>query len=274
MRHIGRLDVKNNALVKGINLEGLRVLGDPNLAAERYYSEGIQELFFMDVVASLYGRNSLLEVVKSVAEKVYVPLTVGGGIRSDDDISRLLNVGADKVAINTAFAAEPSFVDKVVGRFGSSTIVAVIEGIETSPGRLEAFTNNGREETGLDVIAWARELEQRGVGEIMYTDVSSEGTGNGGAYDFASKMVEQLTIPFVYHGGIGSKDHMRKWRKLPKLSGVCASSILHYFYRNEFKDIDASILGNSQYLKSNTCPKYITPCSVSDFNYYGGLNNK
>lgn len=269
MRRIARLDIKNNALVKGINLEGLRVLGDPVQVAELYYSEGVEELFFMDVVASLYGRNSLVDVVESVAKNIFVPLTVAGGVRTEEDVLRLLDAGADKVAINTALTTDPALTDRLVSRFGSSTIVAAIEGIETQPGVVQVFTDNGRESTNLDVFDWAAELQARGIGEIIYTDVNSEGTGNGGAVETLERLLERLSVPLIYHGGIGKAQHVERLNQIPKLSGVCVSSLLHYNYIEEFCNLSANIMGNKDFLNKNRRPTYISPISVAAYNCAG-----
>src|SRR5438105_3247520 len=176
VRLIARLDVKGPNLIKGIHLEGLRVIGSPNEHALRYYQQGADELIYMDCVASLYGRNSLREIVQSAARDVFVPMTVGGGVRCVEDVTELLRCGADKVAVNTAAVARPQLVSDIARRFGSQCMVLSIEAKQCGPGRWEAYTNNGRERTGLDVIEWVKRGVTLGAGEILLTSVGREGT--------------------------------------------------------------------------------------------------
>ncbi|MEO8679073.1 MAG: imidazole glycerol phosphate synthase cyclase subunit, partial [Vicinamibacterales bacterium] len=178
-RIIPRLDIKGPNLVKGVHLEGLRVLGQPEAFARWYSEGGADELIYLDVVASLYGRNSLLDFVSRTSAEIFIPLTVGGGLRSLDDIRAVLCAGADKVALNTAAVADPALITAAAHRFGSSAIVITIEAIETAPGKYEAFTNNGREATGLDAVLWAERAVSLGAGEVLLTSVDREGTGRG-----------------------------------------------------------------------------------------------
>ena len=175
LRVIPRLDIKGPNLVKGIHLEGLRVLGKPEQFARFYYEQGADELIYQDVVASLYGRNSLHDIISKTAKDVFIPLTVGGGLRTLDDISAVLRAGADKVSINTAAHKEPSFITKASKMFGKSTIVVAIEAIHQQDGVYQAFTDNGRNRTGRDVVSWAMEIEKLGAGEILLTSVDKEG---------------------------------------------------------------------------------------------------
>ena len=207
-RLIARLDVKNNALVKGIHLEGLRVLGNPNSFGERYYYEGIDELIYMDVVASLYNRNSLHDLIKKTAEKIFVPLSVGGGVRTENDVKELLRSGADKVIINTAAVKDPGLIERLVNRFGSSTIVVAIEAIKDESGEYGVYIDNGREYTGLKVIDWASQVEKCGAGEIILTSVDNEGTGKGLNYELINEVTSSAGIPVVVHGGIGTVQHL------------------------------------------------------------------
>jgi cyclase len=167
VRIIPRLDIKGPNLVKGIHLEGLRVLGKPERFARHYYENGADELLYMDVVASLYQRNNLLDIVTRTSREIFIPLTVGGGIRTLDDINQVLRAGADKVSLNTAAVANPSFIKEAAQRFGSSTIVVSIEAIRQYDGHYEAYTDNGRESTGLDAIEWAKRVVDLGAGEIF-----------------------------------------------------------------------------------------------------------
>lgn len=179
LRLIARLDVKKEWLIKGVQMEGWRKVGDPAEHAERYAAEGADELLFMDVVASLYDRNNLHDIVERVASRVFVPLTVGGGIRSAEDAGALLARGADKVAINTAATHEPAILTEISDRYGAQATVLSIEAIRHSLGRWEAMTDNGRNTTGRDVLDWAVEAEERGAGEIVLTSIDRDGGGAG-----------------------------------------------------------------------------------------------
>ncbi len=227
IRIIPRLDIKGANLVKGIHLEGLRVLGKPEHYARQYYEQGADELMYQDVVASLYGRNSLLDIVSRTAQEISIPLTVGGGIRTLDDIRALLRAGADKVAINTAAVARPEFIREAALAFGSSTIVVAIEAIRESNGTYLAYTDNGREHTGLDVFAWAEQAASLGAGEIIATSVDREGTGTG--YDTAliQGIAAKATIPVVAHGGAGKPADLVT-AVAAGADAVCLASILHY----------------------------------------------
>src|SRR5712691_717483 len=188
IRIIPRLDIKGPNLVKGIHLEGLRVLGKPEQFAKLYYEQGADELLYMDVVASLYQRNSLLDIVSRTSKELFIPLTVGGGLRSLDDIRAALKAGADKVALNTAAIRRPEFVREAAERFGSSTIIVSIEAIRRTDGTYEAYTDNGRERTGVDALQWAQQAATLGAGEILVTSIDREGTGKG----FDMELVRQI----------------------------------------------------------------------------------
>ena len=171
IRLIARLDIKAPNLIKGVHLEGFRVIGDPNEYARRYYEAGADELVYMDIVASLYQRNSLADIVERSTKDVFVPITVGGGVRTKEDVVKLLQSGADKVAINTAAVQRPELISELARRFGSQCVVLSIEAKRTAAGTWEAFTNNGREHTGFDVIDWAKRGVELGAGEILVTSV-------------------------------------------------------------------------------------------------------
>ncbi len=177
VRVIPRLDIKGPNLVKGIHLEGLRVLGKPEDFAQYYYEQGADELLFMDVVASLYERNSLHDIISQTAKKIFIPLTVGGGLRTIEDIKNVLRAGADKVSLNTAAIKNPQIIRDASRKFGSSTIVVAIEAIKEADGTYRAYTDNGREHTGVEVVSWAKQVEELGAGEIIITSVDKEGTG-------------------------------------------------------------------------------------------------
>jgi cyclase len=228
IRIIPRLDIKGPNLVKGIQLEGLRVLGDPIHFARLYYEQGADEIFFQDVVASLYGKNSLNNAIKSIAKQIFIPLTVGGGIRTIADIRAALQSGADKVAINTAAVQDPSFIQKAVKIFGSSTIVVAIEAIKQSNGKYFIFTDNGREHTGIEALPWAKKMEEFGAGELVVTSVDREGTGKGFEIELIKSISESVSIPVIAHGGAGKPADVAKVILEGKADAVAISSILHY----------------------------------------------
>jgi cyclase len=244
LRIIARLDIKGANLIKGIHLEGLRVVGDPQVHAEKYYNDGADEIIYMDTVASLYGRNNLLDVVTRATEHVFVPMTVGGGIRSVEDARALLRAGADKVAINTAAVKEPSLITKISDVWGSSTIVLSIEAKQTAPGKWEAYTDNGRERTGLDVVQWAEQGAQLGAGEIFLTSVDQEGTKNGFDCQLVSAVTKLVDIPVVASGGFGKLEHLKELMQVSKPTGVAIADSLHYKKFN-FNEIRAFCVSNN-----------------------------
>ncbi len=243
LRIIARLDIKGANLIKGIHLEGLRIVGDPQVHAEKYYNDGADEIIYMDTVASLYGRNNLLDVVTRATEHVFVPMTVGGGIRSVEDARALLRAGADKVAINTAAIKDPSLITKISDVWGSSTVVLSIEAKQTAPGKWEAYTDNGRERTGLDVVQWAEQGAQLGAGEIFLTSVDQEGTKNGFDCELVSAVTKLVDIPVVASGGFGKLDHLKELMRVSKPTGVALADSLHYKKFN-FNEIRAFCLAN------------------------------
>lgn len=227
IRVIPRLDIKGPNLVKGIHLEGLRVLGKPEAFAKFYYEMGADELLYQDVVASLYNRNSLHEIISRAANQIFIPLTVGGGIRSVEDIRNVLRAGADKVVLNTAAIKDPTLVQRASRAFGSSTIVVTIEAIRQPDGRYFAFTDNGREPTGLDVVTWARTVEELGAGEICLTSVDRDGTGRGYDLELTRAVAEAVSVPLIVHGGAGEAGHVRA-AAAAGASAVAVASMLHY----------------------------------------------
>lgn len=228
VRLIPRLDIKGPNLIKGIRLEGLRVMGDPQEFALRYYEAGADELIYMDVVASLYGRNNLSDIIRRAADQVYIPITVGGGIRSVDDARHILRSGADKVAINTAAVADPGLITKVSRRFGSQAMVLSIEAKSTAPGKWEAYTDNGRERTGLDVIEWARKGVELGAGEILLTSVDREGTRKGFEVDLIRQISQAVPVPVIASGGMGTVEHLIDAAKSGGADAVAMADVLHY----------------------------------------------
>lgn len=265
IRIIPRLDIKGNNLVKGIHLEGLRVLGVPEDFALYYYQNGADELIYQDCVASLYKRNSLLETVRRTADSIFIPLTVGGGLRKLDDIYNVLRAGADKVSINTGAINNPGFIDSAAKMFGSSTIVVAIEAIRQADGRYMAFTDNGREYTGREVFDWAKEAESRGAGEILLTSIDNEGTGKGFDVDLIELLMSIMEIPVIIHGGAANSDHVYKAINDFKIDAVAIASMFHYsalgdenFIRGSVKD------GNTQFLNEKRTFKVFKNISIKD----------
>jgi cyclase len=228
LRIIPRLDIKGENLVKGIHFEGLRVLGEPAPFARHYYEQGADELLYVDIVASLYGRNSLLDMIERTAREVLIPLTVGGGLRSSDDIQSALRAGADKVAINTAAVRRPEFIREAAQKFGSSTIVLAIEAKRCPDGSYEAYTDNGREKTGLDACSWARRGVELGAGEVLVTSVDREGAGLGFDLDLSRHIAESVPVPVIAGGGAGTAAHVKEATLSARVQAVAIASMLHY----------------------------------------------
>jgi len=227
LRIIPRLDIKAPNLVKGVRLEGLRVLGNPAEFAERYFEQGADELYYQDIVASLYQRNTINELIRTAAERIFVPLTVGGGIRSIEDIRALLRSGADKVCINTAAVRRPELITEAARSFGTQCVVVAIETIRQKNGTWKAFTDNGREHTGLDAYDWARQAVDLGAGELLLTSVDQEGTRRGFDLEFIEKLARHVPVPVVAHGGAGSIAHLIEVAKLG-VDGIAIATVLHY----------------------------------------------
>lgn len=265
-RIIPRLDIKGPNLVKGIHLEGLRVLGRPEAFARWYDENGADELIYIDVVASLYGRNSLLDIIRRTSREVFIPLTVGGGLRTVDDIRDALRAGADKVAINTAAVRNPSFVGEAVRRFGSSTIVVSIEAIEVAPGKYEAFTDNGREATGIDAVEWARSAIELGAGEILLTSVDREGTGRGFDLELIRAVARSAAVPVIASGGAGGANHVREAIVDGGADAVAVASLFHYYALQKLPIPDATGgEGNTEYLRAGRPPsERLQPCAITD----------
>lgn len=228
VRLIARLDIKGPNLIKGIHLEGLRVVGDPQTFARRYYEQGVDELIYMDIVASLYGRNSLKDIVSRTARDVFIPMTVGGGVRSVENVRELLRAGADKVAINTAAVNRPELLTECSRAFGSQCIVLSIEAKRMGEGRWEAFTDNGREHSGRDVVEWARQATDLGAGEILLTSVDQEGTRKGFDVDLVKAVTAVTDIPVIASGGMGTAQHLIDVCRLGGADAVAIADALHY----------------------------------------------
>ena len=252
IRIISRLDIKGPNLVKGIHLEGLRVLGKPEDFAKLYYEQGADELIYQDTVASLYQRNSLTDIITKTAKNIFIPITVGGGLRTLNDINKVLRAGADKVAINTAAIQNPNFITEASHAFGSSTIVIAIETIKQPDNSYLAYTDNGREHTGVDAISWAKEAEERGAGEILLTSIDQEGTGNGFDLELIKRVSDLLTIPIIAHGGAANDIHIYKAFNNSGTDAVALASMLHYaaLKRNGSIISNYDDEGNTEFLKN------------------------
>lgn len=228
LRLIARLDVKNQHVIKGIHLEGLRKIGDPVELAKKYYEQGIDEIIFMDAVASLYGRNNLFYIIEEACKKVFIPITIGGGIREVKDIEFALKTGADKIAINTHAIKYPSLIKEASRIYGSQCIVGSIEAKRKDSGKWEAYVDNGREETGLDALDWAKELEQLGAGELVVTSIDQEGTKKGFDMKLIKEISESVSIPVIASGGAGNISHIKDVASQTQVGAVAIASLIHY----------------------------------------------
>jgi len=227
IRIIPRLDIKGHNLIKSVQLEGLRVLGDPNKFAQKYYQQGADELIYMDVVASLYGRNNLTEVVSYTSKNVFIPLTVGGGIRSVDDARNILFAGADKVAINTAAVKRPALIREISELFGAQCMVASIEA-KKFDNRWEVYYDNGREPTGIDVVEWAEQCAALGAGEILLTSIDNEGTREGFDTEILNQISSVLEIPIIASGGLGKPQDFVTAVTKGQVNAVAIADAFHY----------------------------------------------
>lgn len=229
IRLIARLDVKNDHLVKGIQLEGLRKLGDPHDFAADYYRQGVDELLYMDIVASLYNRNNLSAIVRRTTDDVFIPITVGGGLRSVDDVRSILQMGADKAAINTAAIKDESIITQVAEAFGSQCMVLSIQAkrSRTWPGKWEAYYDNGRAHSGYDVVEWAKRGVALGAGEILLTSVDNEGLQQGMDLELIEAVTKAVNVPVICGGGVGCGDDIVDAANAGADAVACAA-VLHY----------------------------------------------
>lgn len=249
VRIIPRLDIKGPNLVKGIHLEGLRVLGRPEEYARHYYECGADELIYLDVVASLYGRNNLTHIVEKTAREIFIPLTVGGGIRSLEDIRKVLRSGADKVSINTAGIRRPDFIREASNEFGSSTIVVSIEAKRRPDDAYECYTDNGRERTGVNALEWAKRVQGLGAGELMVTSIDREGTGRGFDLDLIGTITRSVSIPVIACGGAGKVAHVSDVIARGGADAVGIASMLHYDFLKCYSEPGGAYTeGNTDFL--------------------------
>jgi cyclase len=245
-RIIPCLDVDNGRVVKGVNFVGLRDAGDPVEVAKRYNSEGADEITFLDITATYEKRKTIIDIVKEVAKEVFIPLTVGGGIRELDDIYNLLDAGCDKVSINSAAIKRPDFIDESAKRFGSQCIVVAIDAKKVASNKWHIFTHGGRVDTKIDAIEWAKEAYNRGAGELLVTSMDSDGTKEGYDNELNSKIAEVAKIPIIASGGAGTMEHIKDAFIKGKADAALAASIFH------FREID--IMELKKYLKSQNIP--------------------
>ena len=242
IRLIARLDIKGPNLIKGIHLEGLRVMGLPNEFALKYYLQGADELIYMDCVASLYGRNNLSEIIMAAAKDIFVPMTGGGGIRTVDDATNVLRFGADKVAVNTAAVSNPKLITDIAQRFGSQCMVLSIEAKQVGHDQWEVYTDNGREHTGLDVIEWVKYGVSMGAGEILLTSVDKEGTRKGFDIALIRAVSAAVDVPLIASGGMGKPEDLLEVVNEANADAVAMADILHY---------NRAVIGDIRTLASN-----------------------
>ena len=227
-RIISRLDVKNNKLIKSVSFEGLRVLGEINEYAKKYYNDGIDEILYIDTVASLYERNSLTEIIKKATEDIFVPITVGGGIKNINDIKNILRSGADKIAVNSEAIRNKNFISEAAKIFGSQCIVVSIQAKIITENKWEALYLNGRESSGLDVLDWAKTVEQLGAGEILLTSVDFDGTLKGLDFNLLTRVSDAVNIPVIGSGGARNKEEIANCLNNSNISALAIGSMLHY----------------------------------------------
>jgi cyclase len=245
-RIIPCLDVSDGRVVKGVNFVGLRDAGDPVEVARRYNKEGADELTFLDIGASHEGRDTIVDVVKKVAQEIFIPLTVGGGIRKLDDIYNLLNVGCDKVSINSSAVVNPDFINQAAKRFGTQCIVVAIDVKKVADGSYHVFVKGGREDTGLDAVAWAKEVYNRGAGEILLTSMDTDGAKSGFELNITKQISSSIDIPVIASGGAGTMEHIKDAFTIGGAEAALAASIFH------FKEIEINDL--KRYLHNNNIP--------------------
>lgn len=227
-RLVARLDIKAPNLVKGVQLEGLRVIGNPNDFATKYANEAVDELFLDDIVASLFGRNSLNEIIAEITKDVFIPITVGGGLRTVEDVAKALRHGADKVSINSGAVSNPSLISEVAASFGRQCVVVSIQSKWSSElSTWEVMTESGRERSGLSAIDWAKRAEEMGAGEIFVTSVDRDGTRRGFDVELSHQMTDAVDIPVVVGGGFGQLSHITELLSQCRPSGIAIGSALH-----------------------------------------------
>lgn len=273
-RVISRIDIKDDNLVKGVKLEGLRVIGKPNDYARYFYNEGIDEIFYQDVIASLLGRNNLKEIIHEISKDIFIPITVGGGIRTLSDIEQIFRSGADRVAINSGALENINFIKNSIKNFGSSNIVFNVELINFN-NSFKVVKYNGREKTIYKFSEWLKILEDNGASEIFVTSVDNDGTYNGIDFRIIQEAIDNSKLSIIYHGGVS--DNLQDFLKInqfKRLSGLAISSLFHYEYflkQNMLKKNYTS--GNIDFLKKKTLPKNIKTMRINKFKTLLKQNN-
>ncbi|WP_395404297.1 imidazole glycerol phosphate synthase subunit HisF [Pseudoduganella sp. UC29_106] len=227
-RIIPCLDVTNGRVVKGVNFTELRDAGDPVEIARRYDEQGADELTFLDITASSDNRGLILDIIEAVASQVFIPLTVGGGVRQVEDVRRLLNAGADKISLNTSAVSNPQLVYEASQKHGSQCIVVAIDAKQVAPGRWEVFTHGGRNATGLDAVEWAKKMESLGAGELLLTSMDRDGTKSGFDLELTRAVSDAVNVPVIASGGVGGLQDLADGVKLGHADAVLAASIFHY----------------------------------------------
>ena len=245
IRVIGRLDIKGQNLIKGVHLEGLRVLGNPIDFALKYYLEGIDEILFMDSVASLYGRNHLAEIIRKTADGVFVPITVGGGIRTVSNAQDILKSGADKIALNSAAVARPNLIKELAEEFGRQAIVLSVEAKKNAKNFWEVLTENGREKSGMRVEDWTKQAISLGAGEILVTSIDKEGTGRGFDVELMTLLSNEASVPVIASGGMGQISDLEDLILKTEISAIAVARSLHY-NQTSIADIKREIKSHGQ----------------------------
>lgn len=235
-RIIARMDIKNENVIKGIRFEGLRVMGTAEELAKKYYDQGADELLYIDSVASLYGRNNIESLVSLSSKKIFIPMTVGGGIRSVEDARRMFRSGADKIAINTGAVRDRNLISNIARIYGSQSVVGSLQVKKTAENFWEIYIDAGREKTGIEAIGWAKTLAEMGVGEILVTSVDRDGTGNGVDTEFLKILKDEISLPIIASGGVKDLDDVAKVFMNLNISAVAVATCLHY-NRTTVKDI-------------------------------------
>jgi imidazole glycerol-phosphate synthase subunit HisF len=251
-RIIPKFEIKNDNLVKGVRMEGLRVLGKCSDFAKLYYEDGADEIFYQDIVASLYGQNNLLDLIQKTASNLFIPLTVGGGIRNIDDIKKILSSGADKVALNSILFKNIQLLKDAANIFGSSTVVGSVEGVKKKDGEYYSYFENGRTSSNIKVIDWIEILQKNGIGEIFLTFVDYDGLNENLDLNFLKKLNNKIHVPFIVQGGISNVQHIYEISKIDFVDGISASSLFHYNYIDKVRSLCKSEfnIGNTDFLSS------------------------
>ncbi len=243
MRVIAKLDIKNENVIKGINFEGLRVVGNPNKLAKKYYNDGADELIYSDCVASLYGRNNLASLVKDAVKDIFIPITVAGGIRSEEDADLLMKNGSDKLAINTELFKNENAGRTLIQKYGSQSILLSVQAKKISKLSWEAYINFGRDKTNMNVMDWIKKMSQHNFGELLLTSIDADGVSGGFDVELYEKANEITKIPIIACGGFGNLRHLEELRKYAEVEAISISKALHY-EKIKIKEI-------KEYLKRN-----------------------